>query len=410
MTGTNGNKENLESALWITRLSKHASLGGSTIRKILEYYGGMSALYAAGHRELLEVIGGPPDKVQKAGSFIKAAEYKRRAAEESAAFCRFYGDSGIKAISIADPGYPKKLREITGAPAIVFYCSDQPIDTLNRGCCVAIVGTRTPTPYGIAATEKIVRGFSGVDINIISGMARGIDSLAHEDALECGIFTAAVLGCGLDIIYPPENKELMLRIIGNGVVLSECPPGTLPARSYFPARNRIISGISDCVVVAEASEKSGTMITAGFAADQGREVYAIPGSIFSPQSSGTNKLIQDGANVLMRSEDILGNLAGLKYQYIQTLFADCSDPESHATQNADAAGKIPNADFQTDDVRQKCRSLLRNVEMSIEQITAALGLPVETVTGILTLEELSGEVICRNGRFILTESYKSSIK
>ncbi|MHB8962680.1 MAG: DNA-processing protein DprA [Saccharofermentanales bacterium] len=406
----NDYEENLESAIWISRLSKYSSLNGNVIKKSLEYFGSMKELHLAGHKELLEIIGGPPDKILKAGSYMKNDDNRRQAAQEAAACCSLYGDAGMKAICVIDPDYPKKLKEISAAPAILYYCSHQSISRLNDGSTVAIVGTRTPSPYGLAATERIVRGFTGVNINVISGMARGIDSYAHQNALRCGIFTAAVLGCGLDIIYPPENKELMLRIIENGVVLSECPPGTFPARSCFPARNRIISGISDCVVVCEASAKSGTMITAGFAADQGRDVYAIPGSIFSPQSSGTNKLIQDGAMVLTRAEDILGNMAGLKYQYLQTLFNDCVLSDENPAFSKSVSDDFPEEGIQPDTVRKKCRELLRNMEMSIEEIAAAIALPVETVSGILSMEELSGEVICRNGRFILTEPYKSSIK
>lgn len=401
---------NLEGALWISGLLKATAPGGNVIKKALEYFDGIAGLCNAKEKELIEVIGGPPEKVVRARSYLRNSDNRRHAAEESAIFGRYYGDAGIKAISVTDADYPKKLKEISSAPAILYYCSQQNISRLSDGCSIAIVGTRTPTQYGISVTDKIVSGFSGMNINIVSGMARGIDSLAHESALRCKIFTAAVLGCGLDIIYPPENKELMLRIIECGAVLSECPPGTLPARSYFPARNRIISGISDCTVVTEASGKSGTMITAGFAADQGRDVYAVPGSIFSPQSMGTNKLIQDGAGVLTCSNDLLANLASLKFQYINTLLGGCSFGEEFSANHIGLNERDSYADSPQDKIRTNCRNLLCNMEMSIEEIAAVLKIPVETVSGIMSVEELAGEVICRNGRFILTESYKSSIK
>ncbi|MHB1453542.1 MAG: DNA-processing protein DprA [Saccharofermentanales bacterium] len=400
----------LEGALWISGLMKYASPGGNAIRKALEYFSGITGLYNANDKELIEVIGSPPEKVGKTRLYLKNADNRRHAAEEAAVFGRYYGDAGIKALSSADIAYPNKLKEISSAPAILYYCTHEDISRLNDGCSIAIVGTRTPTQYGISVTDKIVSGFSDRNINIISGMARGIDSLAHESALRSRIFTAAVLGCGLDIVYPPENKDLMLRIIDCGVVLSECPPGTLPARSYFPARNRIISGISDCTVVTEASSKSGTMITAGFAADQGRDVYAVPGSIFSPQSTGTNKLIQDGANVLTCAEDLLSSMAGLKYQYINTLFGGYSAGEEFSDTDISLTGKTADTDDMTAQNSMKCRNLLRNMEMSIEEIAAELNMPVEIVSGIISVAELAGEVICRKGRFILTESYKSSIK
>ncbi len=220
------------------------------------------------------------------------------------------------------------------------------------------------------------------DIVIISGMARGIDSLAHWTALEHHGMTAAVLGCGLDIVYPPENRELMDRIIRDGVIVSECSPGTRPLPSCFPARNRIISGLSDCVAVMEASRKSGTMITAGYAAEQGRDLFAVPGSIFSLRSSGTNRLIQDGACVLSDVEDMLWKLPFAKIQNL----AACYDG--------------------TESTTPELRDLLLYTEKTTDEIAEGLGISISEASEKISFLELSGEVILQNGRFSLTDSCK----
>jgi DNA processing protein len=195
--------------------------------------------------------------------------------------------------------------------------------------------------------------------------------------------TLAVLGCGLDIVYPPENREIMARIIQEGSIISECPPGTKPFKSYFPARNRIISGLSDCVAVMEASKKSGTMITAGYAGEQGRDLFAVPGSIFSTHSDGTNQLIQDGACVLTNVEDMLWKIPFQKIQNIA---------------NIEKATKSPSI-----------QDILLHTEKSADEIAEDLGMSVSEASGMLSFMELSGEIIFQNGRFSLTDSYKYSI-
>jgi DNA processing protein len=392
--------DDLEGALWISGLTKSASLGGATVRKCLEHFGGISGMAQAGKKELIEVIGGPPDKIQRVIGFYRNPANRSRAAEDCRKYQKIHGGVGIHAVAVTEKGYPQKLKEISSAPAILYYCSEQNIGRINQGYSVAVVGTRTPTPYGNAVTDMLISGFAGMEIHIVSGLARGIDSLAHESALRYGLYTVAVLGCGLDIVYPPENEPLMRRIMQHGATLSECPPGTMPARSCFPARNRIISGISSCVAVTEASAKSGTMITAGFAGDQGRDVYAVPGSVFSPHSTGTNQLIRDGAGVLTSAEDLLANLADCRVQYLNTILNGIYDSSDVKSNNREVV----------DLIRSGYRNVLTNMEMSLEEIAAALSQPIETVSEILSLEELAGEVICRNGRFILTEPFKSSIK
>lgn len=211
----------------------------------------------------------------------------------------------IKAITSKDQEYPYRLKEIYDYPAVLFIRgSFLPEDQW----CLSIVGTRRATVYGRQVTEDIVQELVRNKITIVSGLAKGIDVIAHRAALEAGGRTFAVLASGLDIIYPGEHANLAREIMEKGALISEYPPGTKPKAEHFPRRNRIISGISLGVLVIEAGDKSGALITAHHALEQNREVFAIPGSILSPASKGTNRLIQEGAKLVSSCTDILEEL------------------------------------------------------------------------------------------------------
>ncbi|MEG2858108.1 MAG: DNA-processing protein DprA, partial [Clostridia bacterium] len=196
------------------------------------------------------------------------------------------------------------LKHIYYPPLALYVMGELP--DMDNEAAIAFVGTRKCTEYGIAATDRIAGEIARGGGLIVSGMALGIDSASHEAALRAGAKTVAVFGCGVDLCYPSEKKKLRLRIIENGAIISEYPPETSPDKTHFPARNRIISGISLGVVIAEAPEhRSGALITAACAAEQGRDVYAIPGNITSLQSVGTNQLIRDGAKPALCGADIL---------------------------------------------------------------------------------------------------------
>lgn len=211
----------------------------------------------------------------------------------------------VKAVPYTYSEYPLRLREITDFPPILYIRGNiLPTDDL----CIAVVGTRRVSVYGRQVTEEIVNDLARNNITIVSGLARGIDSIAHDCALNNNGRTIAVFASGLDIVYPAENDKLAQKIINNGAILSEYPLGTKPKAEYFPRRNRIMSGISLGVLVIEAGEKSGALITAGQALEQNREVFAIPGSIFSPYSKGTNNLIQQGAKLVRNYMDIMEEL------------------------------------------------------------------------------------------------------
>ncbi len=204
-----------------------------------------------------------------------------------------------------DPNYPSRLREIHDYPPVLYVRGSLPAEDEH---CLAIVGTRRPTVYGRQVTEEIVADLARSGITIISGLARGIDSVAHRAALDAGGRTVAVFGSGLDIVYPGENAKLAQAIMEHGALVSEYPLGVKPKPENFPLRNRIMSGLSLGVLVVEAGERSGALITAEQALEQNREVFAIPGSILSPASQGTNRLIQEGAKLVRNYADILQEL------------------------------------------------------------------------------------------------------
>jgi DNA processing protein len=216
--------------------------------------------------------------------------------------------AGVTPLPIGDPRYPLLLTLIHDPP-IVLWARGQD-DVLSRAA-VAIVGSRAASPYGLEVAGQLAANLSSHGLAIVSGLARGVDSAAHRGALAAGGLTVAVLGSGSDAgaIYPPEHEALADSIAAAGAVVSELPPGTPPRAIHFPARNRIISGLSVAVVVVEAAEQSGSLITAEFAADQGRSVMAVPGSILSDRHSGCHQLISDGAGLVRSAEDIVWEAA-----------------------------------------------------------------------------------------------------
>lgn len=209
----------------------------------------------------------------------------------------------IKIITLSHEDYPEMLKYIQDPPLVLYVKGRIP-----RMNAIAVVGSRKASGYGIETAARLASELSSSGLLVVSGMARGIDTAAHCGALNAGCDTVAVLGCGVDMPYPPENKALMERIIQSGAAVSEYPPGTPPATFHFPSRNRIISGMSLGTLVVEAGLKSGSLITAKCALDQGREVFSIPGNITNFNSMGTNRLIKDGAKIVLNVDDILDEL------------------------------------------------------------------------------------------------------
>ncbi|NLA81643.1 MAG: DNA-protecting protein DprA [Clostridiaceae bacterium] len=210
-----------------------------------------------------------------------------------------------RAVTFLDPLYPRRLLQISRPPALLFM-SGQHLSALNQNFVVGIIGSRKPSSYGVEVTRKLAGEIADRGVAIVSGGARGIDGLAHARALERGGLTLAVTGSGLGRAYPPEHRTLFNNIEKRGGLITEFVPGTMPRRNHFPARNRILAGLCDAILITEASHASGTLITAGFAADYGREVMAVPGSILSGSSRSCHALIRDGASLIESVDDIPG--------------------------------------------------------------------------------------------------------
>jgi DNA processing protein len=263
------------------------------------------------------------------------------------------------------PDYPARLKEIYDYPPVLYYRGSLlPVDEW----CIAVVGTRRATVYGKQITEEIVTDLARNKITIVSGLAKGIDTVAHRSALAAGGRSLAVFACGLDIVYPAENMGLSREIMENGALLSEYPPGTRPRAEYFPRRNRILSGLSLGVLVAEAGETSGAMITARMALEQNREVFAVPGSILSPVSRGTNGLIQEGAKLVRDYTDILEELN------LRTVARQMEMKEV-----------LPATETETVLLRE-----LSSEPTHIDEVCQRSGLPAATVSGTLAMMELKG--------------------
>lgn len=213
----------------------------------------------------------------------------------------------IAALTIDDPKYPRLLKEISDPPAVLYVRGRG--SKINLEKTIAVVGTRQITPYGRNVTQKLVTELVQYGFTIVSGMALGVDTVSHETAIAAGGKTIAVLGCGIDIIAPPSNTELYWRIVhGGGAIVSEMPLGFRPNKKLFVTRNRIISGLSLGVVVTEGAKKSGSLITARYAAEQGREVFAVPGSVTSKYSGAASFLLKNGAKLVESADDILDEL------------------------------------------------------------------------------------------------------
>lgn len=295
----------------------------------------------------------------------------------------------VHIITLEDELYPYNLKQIEDCPPVLYALGD--ISLLQNTNALAVVGSRSASFAATKMAQKISSEVSQNGIIIVSGMARGIDSASHEGALECGGKTIAVLGTGVDVVYPKENQELYNKIQKHGLILSEYPLGTSPQASNFPRRNRIVSGLSKGVLVIEASVKSGSLITANQALEQGRDVYAIPGAPFDGRTSGCNKLLKEGAIFVETSSDILNNFSFAPKEFInykpkkdekQELFEYSLDNEEN---NTDIADNI--------DDYSKLLSLLSQTGVDINEIIRASNKPSEEILMMIMELELEGKVV-----------------
>ncbi|MBN1639911.1 MAG: DNA-processing protein DprA [Anaerolineae bacterium] len=274
---------------------------------------------------------------------------------------------GLTALTWDDPAYPALLREIYGPPPLIYVRGTLQADD---EWAVAVVGTRRATAYGRQMAHSLSGDLARNGVTVVSGLARGIDGEAHRAALDAGGRTIAVLACGLDRVYPPEHRRLAHEIVEHGALISDYPIGTQPEARNFPPRNRIISGLSLGVVVIEAGSRSGALITVDFALDQGREVFAVPGNALSRSSAGCNRLIQNGAKMVLRLEDILEELN-------LTMIA----------QHTEVRAAVP-----ADETEAQLLALISDQPVHVDEICQESELPIQRVTSTLAMMELKGMV------------------
>ena len=283
---------------------------------------------------------------------------------------------GCRFLIRGNPGYPPLLEEIF-SPPLVLYARGH-LQALEMPC-IAVVGTRRPTIYGLQMAQGIASDLSNRGIAIVSGLARGIDGAAHRGCLESGGRTIAILGCGIDIVYPREHRQLTNKLLENGLLLSEFAPGTSPSPQNFPVRNRIISGLSLGTIIVEANEYSGSLITARLAMEQNREVFALPGNLTSPQSFGPNFLIKQGAKLVQSWRDVIEELSP---EIRQEIFAkEDSTPASK-----------PELELLSDEETRILELLKTDETMQFDRICHASNLSVSHLSDLLLNLEMTGRI------------------
>jgi DNA processing protein len=349
-----------ELACWVA-LNRVSGIGPATFKALLDYFAGDARAAWQADRKTLAQAGLNArviDNLVKLRATITPAREMEKLERQR-----------VRVLTWRDAAYPPLLLEIADAPPVLYLYGK--LSEADR-FALAVVGTRNSSTYGKQVTERIVTELAQSQVTIVSGLALGIDTIAHTAALDAGGRTIAVVASGLDIIYPPANRTLAHRIVesGQGVILSEYPLGVQPEGGNFPARNRIISGLALGVLVIEAPPKSGALITVEHALKQGREVFAVPGSILSSRSAGTNKLIQDGARPVMNVKDIVEAL---------NLFMIPQQIEMQAI--------LPDNEEE-----QRLLALLSHEPRHIDDLIRESDLPAMTVSSTLTMMELKGMV------------------
>lgn len=344
---------------YLIALNLIPGVGSLRIKKLIDYLGSPEDVFNASEKELASVCNIGKEIANRIRNFDFGILHKELQ------LCK---ENNINIITVEDNEYPQLLKQIPDPPQILYIWGKILPDEFN----LAIVGSRRASFYGLSTAEKFAFQLASLGFCIVSGLARGIDSCAHQGALKAGGKTIAVLGSGLLNIYPPENRELATKIIENGAVISEFPLQTLPYRENFPRRNRIISGLSRGVLVVEAARRSGALITADLALEQGREVFAVPGRVNNPTSWGTNYLIKQGAKLVDAVEDILEEF-GI---YKQT---------------------VDESNLELSPYEKEIISVLKTKEMIIDEIIVKTGLDLQTVNQSLISLQLKGIIYAEPG-------------
>jgi DNA processing protein len=353
---------------WYT-LKRVSGIGNHLFKRLIDRFGSPDLVFNASSDDLLQVDG----MTQR---LVTALRHSKIADQDKRDFERVM-QNGYKIVTLADPAYPPLLQHIPDPPPFLYVYGDTSICSSTKN--IAIVGSRNATSYGISTTRRIGQDLAFLRITVVSGMARGIDTAAHEGALQGKGKTIAVLGSGLQIVYPAENRKLFHKIAANGVVISEFPLMTGPEAHNFPIRNRIISGISLGTVIVEATRKSGSLITARLAAEQNREVFAVPGSIHSFKSTGTHSLIKQGAKLVEHAQDIVEELS----PSIQS--RNGSDPIDH---NQSLTKPLPTLSTE----ETLIFDALGSYPIHIDDLTRLISMEPRKVSSVLLQLELKGVV------------------
>jgi len=365
---------------WL-RLLLVPGVGTAHFIRLLARFHTPTEVLRASEGALREVVG--PTLSQRIAQYTDTADLDRQE--------RLMDEFGVGLITLEDPGYPVRLAEIYDPPLALFIRGElhQEDDT-----CVAVVGTRRATPYGIRMAETFGRELGSHGVTVVSGMALGIDTAAHRGAIEGGGRTIAVLGCGADVVYPPQNAELMQEIIKRGCVLTQFPMGAKPSAGHFPYRNRIISGMTLGTLVVEAPPDSGALITARQAAEQGREVFAVPGQVGFRNSEGPHALIRDGAKLVETVQDILVEIdlpAALRQRI--SLGPPPAEAVSAAPPPPAVGQPAPKREHAAvSSVEQDILSVLSPNGSFVDEIAAACRISISEALSSLTLLELKGLV------------------
>lgn len=343
------------------RLSLVSGVGPLLRKALIERFETPAAVLAASKEELQSVDGIGP----KIASRILAAKDEIDAQAE----LQLAAEQGLDVLLENDAGYPRPLRMIHDPPGVLFRRGKpNPQDEL----AVAIVGTRHATRYGVAQAERLAASLARTGFTVVSGLARGIDAAAHRGAIEAGGRTIAVLASGLLEIYPPEHLKLADEVAANGYLLSESPPRMMPLSGAFPQRNRIISGLSVGTIVVEAADRSGALITARHAYEQGREVFAVPGPVDSRLSRGCHALIKDGAKLVESIDDVLAELG----------------PLAENIQREDGTQLASPAELMLNDVEQQVLAAIDGSPTSVDLVAQASGLPIHRVLATISVLEM----------------------
>ncbi len=356
-----------------------AEIGSVRLKALLEYFGDAETAWN-NFAEWPQALHHPQPNYQLLREEMRS--------KEPAALEERLLRSGARVVTLAEPHYPKLLASIFDPPYLLFYRGELPTED---DLCIAIIGSRKATSYGREAASFLAKGLAGAGAWIVGGLARGIDTCGHRGALESGGKTIGVLGCGIDVVYPRENRQLFDEVADSGCILSEYPLGMQPLAKNFPIRNRIVSGLSNGVIVVEAELRSGTQITVDHALQQGRNIYAVPGSIFSPASAGVHRMIRDhGIKLVDSPRDVLedypqGFAYGSAGGFVPSVQPSLFPPPASATPN-----------FTADE--RKLWELLVT-QRHFNELAVEMDMDASDLAALLTLSELRGFIKRLDGQY-----------